>query len=96
MKRVVFIGVILATTVLLGGCEKEVFIPKGTDAMEVLIMDNKCYNTFPFGYAAREHRKGVIVKKLVCSGAEIETTYLALIETAQGELIWVRTKDLIK
>ena len=95
MKRLALFAVLLLTTVVCTGCKEKVVVPMGTSIMHPVLINYNCSAVFVGEKKLQEDLKVKIIKTMECpSGSDAAPREVGLVETAEGDLMWIDMQDL--
>lgn len=90
MRLHVLMAMLIATSIVCVGCKEKALVPEGTSIQHPILINYTCSAVFANEDKVTEDKNGKIIKDMECpSGSDAPALKLLLIETTEGELIWI-------
>ena len=95
MRQHVLTAMLIATSIVCVGCKEKALVPVGALIQHPILINYTCSAVFASEDKVTEDKNGKILKDMECpSGSDAPPYKLLLIETTEGELLWIDEKDV--
>ena len=95
MRQHVLMAMLIATSIVCVACKEKALVPAGTPIQHPILINYTCSAVFANEDKVTQDKNGKIIKDMECpSGSDAPPYKLYLIETTEGELIWIDENDV--